>query len=76
MSVFISVVVQFFPWFKFYFPLFWGMVIYDNGFKQRKIKFKPGKKLNHNISNRTRLNLTSTFYIKITPNLNISARMS
>ena len=26
------VVVQFFPWFKFYFPLFWGMVMYDNEF--------------------------------------------
>ena len=22
------VVVQFYPWFKFYFSLFWGMVIY------------------------------------------------
>ena len=28
----ISVVVQFFPWFKFYFPLFLGMVMYDNEF--------------------------------------------
>ena len=24
------VVVQFYPWFKFYFPLFWGMVMNDN----------------------------------------------
>ena len=24
--------VQFFPWFKFYFPLFLGMVMYDNEF--------------------------------------------
>ena len=40
------VVVQFFPWFKFYFPLFWSMVMYD--FKKRKIKFIPRKKLNHN----------------------------
>ena len=31
----ISVVVQFYPWFKFYFPLFWGMVIYDNEFKTK-----------------------------------------
>ena len=22
-------VVQFYPWFKFYFPLFWGMVMYE-----------------------------------------------
>ena len=29
----VSVVVQFYPWFKFYFPLFWGMVMYDNEFK-------------------------------------------
>ena len=29
----ISVVVQFYLWFKFYFPLFWGMAIYDNQFK-------------------------------------------
>ena len=28
----ISVVVQFYPWFKFYFPLFFGMVMYDNEF--------------------------------------------
>ena len=27
------VVVQFYPWFKFDFPLFWGMVMYDNEFK-------------------------------------------
>ena len=29
---FVYVVVQFYPWFKFYFPLFWGMVMYDNEF--------------------------------------------
>ena len=29
------VVVQFYPWFKFYFPLFWDMVIYDNEFKTK-----------------------------------------
>ena len=32
-------------WFKLYFPLFWGMVIYDNEFE---IKFDPGIKLNQN----------------------------
>ena len=40
---------NFYPWSKFYFPLFWGMVMYDNEFKQREIKFKPRIKLNHNI---------------------------
>ena len=29
------VVVQFYPWFKFYYPLFWGMVMYDNEFKTK-----------------------------------------
>ena len=32
----VYVVVQFYHWFKFYFPLFWGMVIYDNEFKTKK----------------------------------------
>ena len=41
------VVLHFYPWFKFFSP--WGMVIYDNEFKQREIKFKPRIKLNHNI---------------------------
>ena len=41
-------------WFKFSFLLFWGiMVVYDNNMvmslKQKKIKFKPRIKLNHNI---------------------------
>ena len=31
----IDVVVQFYPWFKFYFPLFWGLVMYDNEFKTK-----------------------------------------
>ena len=45
----IYIVVQFFPWFKFYFPLFkthYHTLPYP---KQRKIKFKPRKTLNHNI---------------------------
>ena len=41
------------PWFKFYFLLFLGMVMYDNNMimslKQKKIKFKPRIKLNHNM---------------------------
>ena len=39
--------VQFYPWFKFYFALFLGTVAYDNEFKKREIKFKPRIKLNH-----------------------------
>ena len=31
----IYVVVQFYPWFNFYFPLFFGMVIYDNEFETK-----------------------------------------
>ena len=34
----VHVVVQFYPWFKFYFPLFLGMVMYDNEFKTKKNK--------------------------------------
>ena len=29
----VYVVVQFYPWFKFDFPLFWVMVMYDSEFK-------------------------------------------
>ena len=47
--------VQFYPGFKFYFLLFLGMVMYDNhmimSLKRKKRKFKPRKKLNHNIYN-------------------------
>ena len=31
----VYVVVQFYPWFKFYFPLFIGIVMYDNDFKSK-----------------------------------------
>ena len=34
----VYVVVQFYPWFNFYFPLFLGMVMYDNQFKTKKNK--------------------------------------
>ena len=34
----VYLVVQFYPWFKFYFPLFWGMVMYDNEFKTKENK--------------------------------------
>ena len=33
--------VQFYPWFKFSFLLFLGIVMYDNEFEQRKIEFEP-----------------------------------
>ena len=33
------VVVQFSPRFKFYFPLFLGMVMYDNEFETKENKF-------------------------------------
>ena len=41
--VYVHVVV----WLKFYFPLFWGMVVYDNVFETKENK---RIKLNHNIS--------------------------
>ena len=48
----VCVVVQLYPWLKFYFPLFWGMVytimILNNG--KFEIKIRPRIKLNHNIA--------------------------
>ena len=41
-------VVQFYPWFKFYFLLFMGMVMYGAEFETKENKFKPRIKLNHN----------------------------
>ena len=53
LNINIYVVVQFYPWFKFSFLLFLGMVMYDNNMimslKQKKRKFEPRIKLNHNI---------------------------
>ena len=34
----IYVVVQFYLWFNFYFLLFFGMVMYDNGIKTKEDK--------------------------------------
>ena len=34
----IAVVVHFYPWFKFYFLLFLGMVMYDNDFETKENK--------------------------------------
>ena len=42
------VVVQFYPWFKFYFLCFKLIIIHYNTQKQKKIKFEPRIKLNHN----------------------------
>ena len=44
----VYVVVKFYPWFKFYFPWFWGMAIYGNDFEKKKITLKQRTKLNHN----------------------------
>ena len=30
--------INFYPWFKFYFPLFLGMVMYDNEFETKENK--------------------------------------
>ena len=35
---YIYVVVQFYPWFKFDFLLFWGIVMYDNEFETKENK--------------------------------------
>ena len=47
--MYVYVVVQFFPWFKFYFPLFSGTVMYDNEFetKENKIWTKDKIELQH-----------------------------
>ena len=34
----VYVVVQFYPWFKFYFLLFLGMVMYENEFQTKENK--------------------------------------
>ena len=49
----VYVAVQFYPWFKFSFLFFFGMVMYDNNMivslKQKKRKFEQRIKLNFNI---------------------------
>ena len=37
LGFFIYVVVQFYPWFNFNFPLFLGMVMYGNELKKKKL---------------------------------------
>ena len=48
----VNVVVQFYPWFEFHFPLFKNhyYIIHYQAQKQKKIKFKPRIKLNQNIN--------------------------
>jgi len=41
----IDVVVQFYPWFKFYFLLFLGMVMYDNEFETKEEKTQDKDKI-------------------------------
>lgn len=48
--------VQCYPCFKFYFPLFLDIVICDNELKERKIIFKLRIKLYHNIYMYTKCN--------------------
>ena len=50
-NFFVYVAVHFYPWFKCYFPLFWGMVLYDhNEFETKENKIKRRIKFNHNMS--------------------------
>ena len=42
------VVTQYYPWFKFYFPLFCLMVMYDNELTTKENKIQTKEKLNHN----------------------------
>ena len=42
----VYVVVQFYPWFKFYFLLFLGMVMYDNEFETKANKLNLNSKDN------------------------------
>ena len=64
----VSVVVQFYPWFKFSF-LFFSFLFFWGGrggvweckimsLKEKKVKFKPSIKLNHNICAMIRSSLT------------------
>ena len=42
---YISLVVQFYPWFELYFPLFWGTVMYDNEFETKENKIQTKDKI-------------------------------
>jgi len=49
-TVYGDVVVQFYPWFNFYFLLFYFIIIYLHEKEPRKIKIEPRIKLNYNSS--------------------------
>ena len=38
----VYVVVEFYLWFKFYFALFWGIVMYDNKFEKKENNLNQG----------------------------------
>ena len=40
MMIYMYVVVQFYPWFNFDFPLFFSMLIYDNEYETKYKKYK------------------------------------
>ena len=44
------VVVQFYPWFKFYFRLSWLFLMYDNEFETKENKIEPQQKCVHQSS--------------------------
>ena len=46
------VVVEFYPWFEFYFLFLWSMIM---SLKKRKTKFKPRIKFNHNLYTKCRI---------------------
>ena len=43
--VIIYVVVQFYPWFSYYFLVFLGMVMYDNEFETKEKKISTNNKI-------------------------------
>ena len=43
--IWMNVVVQFYPWFKFYFLLFLGMLMYDNELKTKENKIETKDKI-------------------------------
>ena len=65
----VSVGVQFYPWFKFYFVLFQThyhiIIIYFHTQKQKKTKFQPRIKLKHNISIIRRWKLVKHLFVSL-----------
>lgn len=64
--IIVYVVIQIYPWFKIYFLLFQNHYHNYHSKKQRKIKFAPRIKLNHDMKE-TRLIKTSPFLITFQP---------